>query len=72
MASVIAESRVGAIDTVRVDACPVDRIPSQKKAIHSHGRLNPSDCIGPVECIDGGVEFQSVEVLGIGGPIYEI
>jgi hypothetical protein len=55
MASVIAESCVGERNTVRADACAVDRIHSKKKAIHSHGRLNPSDCIGPVECIDGGV-----------------
>jgi hypothetical protein len=42
MASVITESCVAARDTVRADACPVDRIHPKKKAIYTHGRLCPS------------------------------
>lgn len=42
MASVIAESCVGARNTVRADACPVDRIHPKKKTIYSDRRLRPS------------------------------
>lgn len=56
MASFIAESCVGARNTVRADACPVNRIHPKKKMIYSHGRLSPSACVGPAEeGIDGGV-----------------
>jgi hypothetical protein len=56
MASFIAEFCVGARNTVRADACPVNRIHPKKKMIYSHGRLSPSACVGPAEeGIDGGV-----------------
>ena len=42
MASFIAESCVGARNTVRADACPVNRGHPKKKMIYSHGRLSPS------------------------------
>ncbi len=43
MASVIEESCVGARNTVRADACAVDRIhPKKKKTIYSHARARPS------------------------------
>jgi hypothetical protein len=42
MASVIAESCIGAKNTIGADACPVDRIRPNKKTIYCHGRLSPS------------------------------
>jgi len=40
MVCVIEESRVGARNTVCVDACPVDRIHPKKKTIYSDGCLS--------------------------------
>jgi hypothetical protein len=66
MASVVAESCVGARNTVRADACLVDRT-HPKKTIYSHGHLSPSGL-----CWSSGSsalmvasEIQSVEVHGI-------
>jgi hypothetical protein len=70
MASVIAESCVGARNTVRADACPVDRIHPKKKRFIATVACVPRACVGPVEeCIAVASEVHAVEALGIGGPI---
>ena len=71
MASVIAESCVGARNTVHADAYSVDHIHPKKKTIYS-GRVGPAWLrwsSGGVEWIDGGVCVPVCGSLLIGGPI---
>jgi hypothetical protein len=71
MASIIAESSVGARSTVRADACSVDRIHPKNKTIYRYGHPSP-DCVGPVEegsALMVASEFKCVEVFGIGALI---